>query len=196
MSGVQPLTDLRKEDWEIRDISQKEALALIRAYHYAGNGPNTASYRHGLFSRGSDIPVGVALWLPPPPQGAKSAAIDAGIDDWHKVISLSRLAIAPEVPSGAASYLVGRSMRRIRRDRRYSVALTFADEYQGHEGAIYRATNWTYMGLTKPYWTWVDDNGILVSKKMGPTNRSAAQMESLGYHRLGPHRKHRFLKKL
>lgn len=187
---------LRKGEWRIGDVEQQVALALIRAHHYAKNGPNTASYRHGLFRVGEDAPCGVALWLPPPPQGAKSAAAWAGESDWHRVLALSRLAIAPGVPGNAASFLIGASIREIRKAARYTVLLTFADSYRGHTGAIYRATNWTYCGETKPYWTWVADDGMLVSKKMGPTNRGIVEMMALGYQRLGPHIKHRFIMKL
>jgi hypothetical protein len=185
---------LSVEDYYIAPVSQADALRLIRKHHYAGNGPNTASYRHGLFRVKKNKLVGVALWLPPPPQGAKSAAIDLGLDNWHTVLSLSRLVIKPSVPTNGASFLIGRSMRLIKQEGRYKGLLTFADEYQEHTGAIYKATNWTYTGLTKPYWTWVDRAGVLVSKKMGPTNRSVSEMQALGYSKLGPFRKHRFIK--
>jgi hypothetical protein len=70
--------------------------------------------------------------------------------NWRRVLSLSRLALAPTEPQNAESILIGWSVRRIRREGKWVALVTFADESQGHTGTIYRATNWTYVGRTKP----------------------------------------------
>jgi hypothetical protein len=65
------------------------------------------------------------------------------------VLCLSRLAILPDVPANACSFLLARS-RRLIDDKAWPCLVTYADEWRGHTGAIYRADNWQYEGLTRP----------------------------------------------
>lgn len=181
---------LHTADWEVRTVSLACATRLVQAYHYAAGGANTAVYRHGLFPAGvtdEDACVGVAWWIPP----TKSAALATYAENWQGVLSLSRLAIAPEVPANAASFLIGRSMRLIARDR-WPCLVTYADTWRGHTGAIYRATNWEYRGLTKPERTYVKA-GRLIARKAGPHTRTHAEMVALGAVCLGSFAKHKFV---
>lgn len=57
--------------------------------------------------------------------------------------------------------------------------VTFADMAQGHTGAIYRATNAEYLGVSKPEVYWVDREGRMVSRKATRT-RNFAEMRALG----------------
>lgn len=117
--------------------------------------------------------------------------------DWRRVLVLSRLVVAPTEPTNAASYLVGRSIRLIRADRRFDCLVTYADEWQGHQGTIYKATNWSYCGTTAPEETWLDPRtGKRVARRRGGTkvekSRNAREMQALGYISLGRHAKHKF----
>jgi len=181
---------LRKHDWCVLPVSQATCLRIIRHYHYAHSGSNTAAYRHGLFRRGDPLRcLGVAQWIPPTEDAAK-ASWDG---DHHGVIALSRLVVAPDVPSNAASYLIGQSIKMIARDGRFRCLVTYADTWQGHTGAIYKATNWAYMGLTKPEARWVDPKtGMLVSKYCGGVSRSKEQMQALGYALQGAYSTHKY----
>lgn len=111
------------------------------------------------------------------------------------VLALSRLAVAPSVPKNGASFLIGRSIRLIRRDPRWHTLLTYADTAQGHTGAIYRATNWTYLGITAPGRRWVSHDGRKVAGK-STRNRTKAEMLALGHRQLPPSVKHKFVLRL
>lgn len=186
-------THLRKRDYEVRDCSLSATLAFLREVHYAGGRGTTATYCHGLFRQG--CLVGVALWLPP----TRVAALSVD-EDWRGVLSLSRLAVGPAEPTNAASFLLGRSMRLVAADRRFHTLLTYADERQGHTGAIYRATNWDYVGTMRGASAWIDEDGHQVSARTGRPHergtRSHAEMAALGYVRIPRSRKHKFVKRL
>jgi hypothetical protein len=100
--------------------------------------------------------------------------------------------VHPDVPKNGASFLVGRSIRLIRQGRRWTHLVTFADESQGHAGGIYRATNWTYVGRTKPEARFVDGSGKQVARK-ATTSRTRAQMEAIGCRMVGRFSKHKFV---
>jgi hypothetical protein len=181
---------LRAADWIVRSTAHAEASAFIRRYHYARSCPKVRVYSFGLFKEVLFTPImGASVWLPPlPPVGA--AVYPEG--DHKKVLALSRLAIHPDVPSNAASFMIGRCIREIKRDGKWECLVTFADTRMGHEGAIYKATNWEYMGETEPKDCWVDPaTGKQVSIK-ATFSRTNEKMLSLGYERIGAFPKHRF----
>lgn len=169
---------LRREDWRVDTITQADATLAIERWHYAQGCPNTSVARHGLFRSDGDELLGVAMWLPPTPTAARSVSRD----EWRGVLTLTRLVVAPEVPTNGASFLLGTSMRLVDRER-WPWLLTYADSALGHTGAIYRATNWTYLGETKAGDTWVGPNGEQRGRKRGAKNLSAAEMRAAGFER-------------
>jgi hypothetical protein len=93
--------------------------------------------------------------------------------------------------------LLGASIRKIRKDGRFLSLVTYADESQGHEGTIYRASNWEYVGRTKPEPRFVcAETGRQVSRKCAKVSRTRAEMEALGYRMVGAFSKHKFVMRL
>jgi hypothetical protein len=185
------VTHLRRADWRVDWLPHAEAVEFIERQHYAGGAPNTSTYRHALFAVDDWHTVhGVALWLPPTRPAAVSVAGDR---DPSGVLTLSRLVVAPHVPTNGASFLLGRSMRLID-PTRWHTLVTYADTRQGHTGAIYRATNWTYVGEVPGSSSWLDPNGVQRSRKRGPNNLSADTMRELGYTQLSRVPKHKFVR--
>lgn len=181
---------LKADEWEVRPVQLDIGRRLVEAHHYARGASNTATYLHGLFERGElwdDMCRGVAWWIPP----TKSAALATFPDNWKGVLSLSRLVIAPGTPKNACTFLLSRSMRLIDRGK-WPCLVTYADEWQGHTGTIYRAANWKEAGMTKPEATFTL-NGRMVSRKAGPKTRTREQMTHLGAEMVGKFAKRKFV---
>lgn len=184
-------THLRATDYDVQSVALETAQALVGRFHYAKGGANTATYRHGLFLRGDFMDcacLGVAWWIPP----TRSAAEATYPANWQGVLSLSRFVLAPDLPTNAASFLLGRSMRLIDR-RRWPCLVTYADTRMGHVGTIYKATNWQYIGLTAPEAMYEDAEGRQVARKAGGRTRTHAEMLELGYKRVANSRKHKYV---
>lgn len=186
---------LRRGEWSVGAITQSEAVESIEAWHYAQGAPNTSVARHGLFRSSTDAIggmfgrlSGVAMWLPPTPTAARSVAGR----EWRGVLSLTRLVVAPDVPTNGASYLLGASMRLLDRER-WPWLLTYADSSHGHTGAIYRATNWTYLGPWEAGDTWVGPEGEQRGRKRGKRNLSVAEMTELGFVKQPAAVKHKYV---
>lgn len=186
------LTHLRSSDYEVRPVEAAVARPYVARLHYSGGVSVTGTDIHGLYCTDDNTLLGVAWWLPPTKNAAKSVAGD----DWRKCVSLSRLVVDPSVPTNGASYLIGRSVRLLKKDGRWSTLVTYADEGEGHTGAIYRATNWEYLGSMKPTWRYRSESGRLMSKKRGPRTYSHQEMIDLGFKAEGPFAKHKFVKYL
>jgi len=180
---------LRKTDYEVKTIPLAVCQEKVAKYHYARTGSNTATFRHGLFLKSDpETCIGIAWWIPP----TKSAALANYPKNWKAVLVLSRLVVDPGVPKNAASFLIMQSVKLIRLDLRWEYLLTYADEWQKHSGAIYKATNWTPLGKTTPEATWIDVNGRMVARKAGPHTRTKAEMLALGHKMIGRFSRHRF----
>lgn len=180
----------RKEDYEVVPLrSLQQGRRFIERHHYSRGCSNTAVYMHGLYLKNGIDLLGVAQWLPP----TRVAAESVNKENWQRVLSLTRLAVHPLVPTNGASFLMARSMRLIEQDQKWVSLVTYADEFMGHTGAIYRAANWEYVGLMKAQPRWEDTYGKQVAKKATRT-RTNAEMEALGYRMVGSFRKHKFVK--
>lgn len=183
------MSHLDKHQVEVRTIELPQCRRLCELYHYSKGGSNTATFRHGLVLKDSGLIVGCAWWIPP----TKAAAIaNFPEGDWRRVISLSRVVVVPGMPTNSASYLVGRSLRLVRQSGAWDCAVTYADDWQGHTGAIYKATNWEPRGKTKPERLYVDANGRMTARKAGPKTRTHAEMVALGCRMLGAFSKSRY----
>lgn len=181
---------LRKSEWTVRDVEIDVARRIVEKYHYAAGASNTATYLHGLFREGDIFEeqcLGVAWWIPP----TRSAAEATYPARWQAVLCLSRLVIMPEVPKNACTFLLARSRALIDRIV-WPCLVTYADEWRGHTGAIYKADNWKYIGMTKPERTYTI-NGRMTARKAGGKTRTHAEMMAIGAELVGTFAKHKFV---
>jgi len=66
------------------------------------------------------------------------------------VLELRRLCLIDATPKNAESYFVGKTLRWLRKNTNWEFVISYADGEQGHTGVIYRASNFKYLGQTKP----------------------------------------------
>lgn len=180
---------LHKEDWEVRPVAIDVGARLVRKFHYAKGCPNTRTYLHGLFRKGAFFDeecLGVAWWIPPT-RGAAEATFP---ENWQGVLALSRLVIDPSVPKNACTFLLSRSTKLIPKTD-WPCLVTYADQWRGHTGGIYKAANWKYEGVTNAEETFTI-NGVMTARKAGGKTRTRSQMLQLGAKSEGKHAKHKF----
>lgn len=180
---------LTRGDWVVREIEHAAGLTFVSRVHYARGASRTSTYRFGLFSKWSDLLCGVTLWLPPTRVAAES--VDRA--RWRQVLACSRMAVLPGVPKNGRSFLLGASVRQIKRDRRFVALVSYADESQGHDGHVYRAAGWTYAGRRPGNPRWVDPRTGRQVASQSTRTRTHAQMEALGYVNTGRFAKHKFV---
>lgn len=190
------MQSLIKGEWIVRECHLDLAQLLVRRFHYAAGGSNTAVDTFGLWRReawlDSDC-AGATWWLPP----TKSAGGSVYPENPQGVLALSRVVVVPEAPKNACSFLIRHSMRFLDRTR-WPVLLTYADEWRGHEGTIYKAladAGWKHEGYSKPERTYVK-NGRMVSRKRGPKTFTHSEMLANGCECVGRFRRKRFVHRL
>jgi hypothetical protein len=173
------------EGYSVRKVEHAAALSFIREHHYAQGAANTSTFRFGLFDREERL-QGVTLWMPPTKPAARRLT-----PHWTEVISLSRMAVAPDQPRNCCSFMLARAEKAIIQDGRYRFFLTYADEGEGHTGLVYLACNWKPDGVARPRFRWVDGEGRIVSIK-ATRNFTVDEMLARGYEKRGPFRRFRF----
>lgn len=77
-------------------------------------------------------------------------------------------------------------------EKRFDFLLTYADEWQGHEGRIYLAAGFEFLGLTAAEKTYVGQDGRMMGRKRGQRTLTHAEMEALGFRCAGKYRRRRF----
>jgi hypothetical protein len=191
--GSTPTSPLQKAEWEVRPCDLSIAQSLTARFHYSGGGSNTGTLTCGLWQRSAWLDIdchGASWWIPP----TKSAGAFSHPENPQGVLALSRLVVVPDAPKNAASFLLRHSMRFIDRGR-WPVLVTYADEWQGHTGGIYKAlkdAGWEEAGWTKPERTYTLE-GRMVSRKKGPKTLTHAEMIAAGCVLIGSFRRKRFV---
>lgn len=180
---------LNKNDWKVTNLGFPVAAKLVNKHHYSHSHSKNAVAIHGLFLKEDDycvLPFGLCWWIPP----ASPSVARYCSDDSSNVLSLSRMVLLPDAPKNSASFMLSRSIKLL--PERYHTLVTYADDWQNHTGAIYRATNWIYDGMTALEPIYLDDNGRMMSERNGDKTRKVSEMLAQ-YTRIGFYRKHRFL---
>lgn len=146
------MPELDRERASVEEISSETAGNMMVKYHYA----------HALPS----ITVAYGLYVTTPNEGSPdikdkvlAGCITYGISanrnveavcgekHLHHVLELNRLFIHDWAGRNSESYLIGESLKRLKRDHpEFYIIVSYADSAHGHKGMVYQATNWIYTG--------------------------------------------------
>ncbi|MCD4712883.1 MAG: hypothetical protein K8R73_06325 [Clostridiales bacterium] len=134
-------------NYQIKEIERSTANDLFRQHHYTGTfGVSTFSL--GLFKDGELI--GAISYGPScAPSMAKSIS---SLLTNSNYLELQRLFIFDVTEKNTESWFIGQSFKKIRiKYPEVKVIISFADPNAGHQGTIYQATNFLYLGLSTKY---------------------------------------------
>ena len=128
--------------------------------HYLGKWPGLNSCNLVMFC--GAFAVGMVVFADAPLQ----TSVRYGGKTWE----LARLWVSDSVPRNAETWLIGKAIRHVARKYPDVVCLvSYADPSAGHTGTIYKASNWTFDGMTDgdrktPRCDYVDSNGKKYSR--------------------------------
>jgi len=138
--------------------------------------------------------IGVCTFgQPPSPSLCKGLA---GVENKHRVLELNRLWIMDETPKNTESWFVSRCLKQLRQlaPERYYI-ISYSDISQGHEGIIYRALSFLYLGLSDKHNKWIVEGTTYHSKSLANMGSKKFLMEKFGdrFKIVDRPRKHRYL---
>ena len=132
-------------DWEVRLVERVQIRDFIERYHYSQSINGCISdYCFGLYDK-EEL------------KGAMFYGRMAMANQWkrfsdcpERVIELRRLCCIDETPKNTESYFIGKSLRLLSRLwRKDGIVVSYADKEYGHEGTIYKASNFKDVGDVK-----------------------------------------------
>lgn len=112
-----------------------------------------------------------------------------------RLLELSRLWSPDNSPDNYLSSFLARCIRGIREVRAADALVSYADPEVGHSGTIYKATNWSHTGYTRPSVAWEKDGQIYPPRffRAGGRMTSDEIIVARGYRRRMVRGKHRYV---
>ena len=132
----------------VEPIKYATARPFIEQHHYSHstNGLKIA-YCFGLFRPTNLLPelVGAAIFGEPAMTNQASSWNPNAPD---KVLELRRLCCIDDTPKNAESFFISKMLKWLKKHTDVEVILSYADLNYGHEGIIYKASNFQLVGQT------------------------------------------------
>ena len=86
------------------------------------------------------------------------------IKEGETITELRRLCCIDDTPKNTESFFISKCLKWLKKNTIFDYVISYADENHGHQGGIYKATNFDYLGITAPS-RMIDWNGKLYHDK-------------------------------
>ena len=178
------------KSYNVHSIDTKKAKQYIKLNHYSHGSHNGPSPCYGLYD---DMTlIGVMMFTTPCSENVRASVF--GNDYKDSVIELHRLHILDVTPRMTESWFIGKCIKLLKKDRPQTRAIiSFADTTQGHEGTIYKATNFKYMGKTAKTTFYEDETGRLRHPRQNGVNITKEEAIIKGWKAVKREAKNRYI---
>ncbi|NBW21738.1 MAG: hypothetical protein EBR82_78650 [Caulobacteraceae bacterium] len=131
-------------DYKVLLCNRKEIVSFLEHWHYSKNVNGlTTDYCFKLLDTDKNI-IGAMIY------GKIGMA-----NVWRKyaekeseLIELKRLCCIDDTPKNTESFFIGHTLRWLRKNTKIKTVISYADMTYSHTGTIYKASNFTYHGMT------------------------------------------------
>lgn len=135
------------KEYTIRLLNRSDVKEFIEKWHYSKsiNGLRI-SHCFGLFyeTDGVETMIGAMVYG----KFAMSGVWKKYGETEDDSLELRRLAMIDSTCRNAESYFISQTLKWIKNNTNVKVIISYADAFHGHEGIIYKASNFTNIGMT------------------------------------------------
>lgn len=129
------------EGFSVRLVERKDIRGFVETYHYSGSINGVISdYCFALY-RGDEL-VGAAIFG----RMAMANQWRPYGDSAEEVTELRRLCCIDDTPKNTESFFIGKALRWLKIHTKLKVVVSYSDAEYGHQGTIYRASNFEFVG--------------------------------------------------
>jgi len=189
-------------DYEVRQISPKDAKAYIKRNHYSHGCINCPVKSFGLFEKtgaSEDFqfeeaadPIGVCMFAVSCSENVRASVF--GKEHKDHVIELHRLHILDVTPKNTETWFISRCLKLLKKSLpNIWAVISFSDLTEGHSGVIYKASNAYRLGHTGKAVFYRDCSGRLRHLRQCGKNISREKAEERGWVPVVREAKNRFL---
>lgn len=162
------------QNYKVEKISCETAKQYIIKNHYSKGCHNAPSPCYGLYDNNNLI--GVLMFATPCSENVRTSIFGEKYKD--NVIELHRLHILDVTPRNTESWFISQCVKHILIDRPQTWAIiSFSDTTVGHEGTIYKASNFFRCGKTGETYFYLDENGRLHHPRQNGINITLEEAE-------------------
>lgn len=132
------------KNFRIGLIERKLAEPFVEEWHYSKNiNGLRITYCFGLFN--GDTLIGVSIFGAP---AMNNQASKWNPENPSKLLELRRLCCIDDTPKNTESYFIGKCLKWLKKHTDIEVIISYADMTYGHEGTIYKASNFKKVGMS------------------------------------------------
>lgn len=177
-------------NYVVKRINCETAKEYIIKNHYSHGCHNAPFPCYALYDNGEMI--GCLMFATPCSENVRSSVFGEKYKD--NVIELHRLHILDVTPKNTESWFIGKCIKLLLKDRPQTWAvISFSDTTEGHEGIIYKATNFIRCGKTGMTTFYLDNNGRLHHPRQNGVNISNEEAEKRGWYPTKRESKNRYI---
>lgn len=132
-------------EYTVERCPRSHIVEFVETYHYSRNMNGlTTTYCFKLMD-GMEL-IGAIVYG----SIAMAGVAETYINDTSKLLELKRLVCIDDTPKNTESYFIGWTLRWLQRNTDLEIVISYADTTYGHEGTVYKATNFKFVGETSP----------------------------------------------
>ena len=136
-------TEANVKDFIVKPSNLRVTRDFIEKWHYSRNVNGLRiSQVFGLFHEKNLIGAMIYGALGMANQWKKYAKEES------KVVELKRLCCIDKTPKNTESYFFGKTLRWMKQNSAFDLVVSYSDTFYGHEGTIYKASNFKHCGMT------------------------------------------------
>ena len=141
---------MKVRDFTIEAVHKKAVTPFIEKWHYS-HYAGGIQHRQCFALYSPDGPFGLPRMIgaaiygqPAMPDTAKKYHPDDPMKCWE----LRRLCCIDDTPKNTESFFIGKTLKWLKQNTDAEVIISYSDLQQGHEGVVYKASNFINMGQT------------------------------------------------
>ena len=133
---------LKVTDFKVEPVERKVIQSFVHKWHYSHS--TNGVQQTQCFAMFDDMRmIGAMIYALP---SMKSTAAKYNPDNPLRCWELRRLCCIDDTPTNTESYFIGQTLRWIKQNTDVEVVVSYSDLEQGHEGVIYKASNFIQIG--------------------------------------------------
>mgnify|MGYP001402491492 FL=1 len=133
---------LKVTDFKVEPVERKVIQSFVHKWHYSHS--TNGVQQTQCFAMFDDMKmIGAMMYALP---SMKSTAAKYNPDNPLRCWELRRLCCIDDTPTNTESYFIGQTLRWIKQNTDVEVVVSYSDLEQGHEGVIYKASNFIQIG--------------------------------------------------
>lgn len=139
--------------YDVRKIEHKIAKNWVETWHYSRRMPTGKNINYGVFAD-EELYAVIVYGIGVNPFQAKFLGVE-------RVLEIKRMCRRePPRPDYPLSKFISITTKLARKEYPCECIVAFADPEQGHEGGVYKASNFKLHGETGAEWHLIDANGV------------------------------------